>query len=190
MTARKLKLSDVEFTIECEAETIPIRGNALASGDEAQDREAEQWIHDELERGNPWAWCCVVVRARLVVTATQKGRVPIDCTLEGIDSLGACSYASEADFMKSGYVDDMKAVALADIQAQVDALAPIVCGKGSRLATRRAAAPAPPPRVAATRAAWTAVGTTRTRDRFACRGRGRPRGDLGRGNRAARGPPP
>lgn len=60
------------------------------------------WIHDELRRGNEWAWCCTHVRASFA-------------GLTGDCYLGGCSYASEADFRADGYYADMVAEAIAEL---------------------------------------------------------------------------
>lgn len=96
----------IEITLTCEEEFVQIRGNAMASGDDAVDREAEQWVIDQLESGNPWAWCC----AHVVVT--WHG-------FKGEDFLGCCSYKSEEDFREpDGYFDDMVQVAIDQINCQ------------------------------------------------------------------------
>jgi len=96
---RKLTADEVEFSLECHPEDIPIEGNASAI-DEETDAETEGWIRDQLEAGNEWAWC------RVRVVARWDG-------FEGDDWLGGCSYRSEADFRQpGGYFDDMKAIAL------------------------------------------------------------------------------
>ena len=60
---------------------------------------------------NVWQWCNVEVNA------TYKG-------LEASAYLGACSYKDEDDFREnSGYFEEMQAEALADIQAQAEAIA-------------------------------------------------------------------
>ena len=84
----------IEYTVECLPEDAPVRGNAMASGDDAFDREVEDEIIADLE-SNPWAWCCVKVTAR------AGG-------LEGTDYLGCCSYESEEDFRRGGSYEDMK----------------------------------------------------------------------------------
>ncbi len=49
------------FELICHPEDEPIEGNASAI-DEETDRKAEQWIYDQLDGGNQWAWCCVEVK--------------------------------------------------------------------------------------------------------------------------------
>jgi len=106
MGFKKLTASEVTFSIVAEAEYIPVRGNAMASGDDAADYEAECEIQGQLARGNMWAWCCVVV------TATWGD-------WSASDTLGACSYADEADFKKGGYYEDMCDNALAALNADL-----------------------------------------------------------------------
>jgi hypothetical protein len=106
MLIRKLTEADVTFTIECEDEDMPVRG-AFASGDDEADLEDEKRILAELERGNNWAWCCVHVRASWR-------------DFHGDDYLGGCSYASQEDFESNGgYLDDMKANALEELNKNV-----------------------------------------------------------------------
>lgn len=77
---RKLKASNVEFEVTIESEDIPVRGNALASGDKQVDKDCEDEILDRLANGDESAWCCLLVKA------TWEGYT-------GCDSLGACSFA-------------------------------------------------------------------------------------------------
>ncbi len=87
-------------------EDTPVRGNALDSGDPAEDRRIEDEIISDLDNGNEWAWCCVRVRA------TWEG-------FTGEDYLGGCCCGSRAEFEAGGYLPDMKAQALADLNASV-----------------------------------------------------------------------
>lgn len=115
MKTRELKESEVEFTLECLPEETPIEGNALVSGDDEQDRAHEQWVRDQLESGNEWAWCTVKVTARF------NG-------FEGSDYLGCCSYLSERDFCEvDGYYPQMREEALSRLNeeiARIDARIP------------------------------------------------------------------
>ena len=100
---RKLTNYDnIKYTIECLPEVIPIKGNAMASGDPEEDRRTEDWIQTELDSGNEYAWCV------MKVTAEFKG-------YRGVDYLGCCSYTSRFDFMQSDYLNDMKDQALQDL---------------------------------------------------------------------------
>lgn len=109
------KLADaatIELTVA--ADDAPVRGNALASGDAALDRATEDEIIARLDAGDVWAW------ARVTVTATVT--LPDGSTLTGSDTLGACSYASEDDFRKSGdYFDAMVIDARHDLVGVIDA---------------------------------------------------------------------
>lgn len=99
---RKLRPDEVQFTLECHPEDVAIEGNASAIDDET-DAATEEWIRTELASGNEWAWCMAMVRAQWK-------------EFEGRDTLGCCSYRSEADFRQpGGYFDDMKQAALADL---------------------------------------------------------------------------
>jgi hypothetical protein len=110
-----LKQADVEFRILAEQDAAEVRGNALASGDDAEDKAAEDEILARLDRGDVWAWASVTVEAR------YHGLV-------GRDYLGCCNYASEKDFVRCGdCYEDMKARALEELQSQIDALAPAIC---------------------------------------------------------------
>jgi hypothetical protein len=107
---RPITENEATFTIECLEECARVRGNAIASGDDRLDTNTENLILEELDAGNQWAWCTV----RIV--ASYKGA-------EGDDYLGCCSYHDEQDFIKnSGYHDDMKARALAELNANVEKL--------------------------------------------------------------------
>lgn len=114
-----LKSAGVTLELLCEPEYIPIEGNALASGDDAEDAKEYARIRAELESGNDWAWCCAHVRVSYEVAIEGQA---FPARLEGNDYLGACSYASEADFKAGGYYDDMVSAALDDLNARRAAL--------------------------------------------------------------------
>lgn len=98
---------EVTYTLDCQPEDIPVRGNALASGDDKEDRRAEDEIIERLENGDTWAWASVLVRAE------WNG-------FTGTDGLGCCSYRDEADFCQpGGYYEDMKQQALYDLHRTV-----------------------------------------------------------------------
>ena len=99
------KSTGVAYTIDLLPEETAVKGNAMASGDDAVDRRAEQWIYRQLAKGNAWAWCTVKV------TASQGES-------EGVDYLGCCSYTGLKQFLQpDGYWDDMKSEAFARLQA-------------------------------------------------------------------------
>lgn len=102
------KLATIE--LRWERDLTPVRGNALASGDDAEDKVQEDEIIARLDRGDDWAWCCVTV------TAEYYG-----CT--GRDTLGGCSYKSEAEFRADPYFADMVNTALEDLHRQLSEVA-------------------------------------------------------------------
>lgn len=114
-----LETPGVTLELLCETEHIPIDGNALASGDADEDRKQEQWVRDQLDAGNEWAWCCAHVRVTYEVAI--KGQA-FPARIEGNDYLGCCSYVSEADFREGGYFDDMVSEALDDLNTRRAAL--------------------------------------------------------------------
>lgn len=87
--------SEYDITLEAIPETIRVRGNALASGDDQLDKEAEDEILARLESGDVWAWFTAKVSVR-----DDQGR-------EATDYLGACCYEDERDFKRGGYYLDM-----------------------------------------------------------------------------------
>lgn len=94
-TKEQRQMEACTFELRVEPDDTPYVGNCSA-WDPETDRKAEQWIRDELESGNVWAWC----------------QVEVVCTFEGFsgeDHLCGCSYESEESFREDGgYFDDMK----------------------------------------------------------------------------------
>lgn len=100
MKIRELREDEVEFTLKIEDDDCPMD---FDSGEPEKDAALRKELVDRLNRGDLWAWCTVVV------TAKWKG-------WKGVDTLGGCSYESEADFRQDdGYFGDMKARALEDL---------------------------------------------------------------------------
>lgn len=110
--ARESPIMNINYTIECLPEDLPIKGNASAIDDET-DAAIEARIIDELEWDNHWAWCCVKVSAVLL---GQDGKPTV---LSGADYLGCCSYHDEDVFRSGGYFDGMKEQARDDLLRQV-----------------------------------------------------------------------
>lgn len=104
---RKLTREDVEITIEIDNEWLPLRGNAIATGDPDYDRQVEDELLKRLDSGDIWAWCSVTVTAR------WNG-------FEGKDHLGGCSYADEEDFKRSGYYDEMVGIAIDELNKEIE----------------------------------------------------------------------
>jgi hypothetical protein len=93
---------DITYCLFIDEEHIPVKGNAIVSGDDKEDAKVERSILRQLRNGNLWAWCTVKVEAR---HNDHPG-------VEGHDYLGACSYKSTKDFIQpGGYWDDMKSEA-------------------------------------------------------------------------------
>jgi hypothetical protein len=93
-----------------DVDSTPVRGNALASGDDPADRECEDSILERLENGDVWAWAYVEVRA------SYAG-------VDGADYLGCCSYEDEADFRRpGGYFDDMREEALEQLALELESI--------------------------------------------------------------------
>src|SRR5688572_13886675 len=95
---RQIDDNDLIYNLEADFDDIPVRGNALAFGDDAEDKRCEDEIIERLESGDVWAW------ASVKVTCCHKDLPEI----EGVDYLGGCSYLDESDFKQpGGYYDDM-----------------------------------------------------------------------------------
>ena len=113
MKIRKIRKDEVTFSLHVEQEDMAVRGNALASGDDVEDKKVEDEILRRLDKGDVWAWAWVKVTASL--------ELPDGTIVEEYDSLGGCSYADEKDFKQGGYYDDMCDEALARIQSYLEA---------------------------------------------------------------------
>lgn len=105
--ARKLRESgQVEFTFEALNEDTGVRGNALASGNDAEDKRAEDEILERLNRGDLAAWFTAKV------TASFGG-------IESSDHLGCCSYTSFRDFENCETMADMEDQALYQLASEI-----------------------------------------------------------------------
>jgi hypothetical protein len=94
----------IEFTAE--GEHIPVRGNALDSGDDAEDKKAEDYIIEQLNKGNLSNWFSAKI------SATYDN-------FHGVDYLGCCSYASFEEFQKDAYYTSMVEQAIEDLAGQI-----------------------------------------------------------------------
>lgn len=103
---KTLTENDVKIELIAEYDHIPVRGNAIDSGDSEYNKHVEDQIIDRLESGDVWAWASVEVRA------TYKG-------LTASTYLGACCYADEQDFINDGYYQDMVNEVVEDINNQI-----------------------------------------------------------------------
>ncbi len=106
MTREELKKRAI-IELKCLPEDISIEGNVLASGDDEEDRKAEEEVRRQLKDGNEWAWCCAHVRVSFE-------------SLQADDYLGGCSYLSEEDFRAGGYYEDMVNSCLDEILSQIE----------------------------------------------------------------------
>ncbi len=103
MDWKPLTHEEVTIRLKAEPEFVPIEGNAMASGDDAFDREVEHSIVSRVQQGVVWAWAMVSV-------TVSWG--PFSAS----DHLGCCSYADEEDFRQpGGYFDDMVDEALEEL---------------------------------------------------------------------------
>lgn len=90
--------------LEIRESDVPIRGNAMVSGDSEYDRKVENEIIERLDSGDIYAWFDAKVTVSIEVNGVE---------FEGYDILGACSYKSLEQFLESGgYYDDMVQTAL------------------------------------------------------------------------------
>lgn len=93
--------------IECEIlpETMSIKGNVMASGDDALDREAEENVRHQLEQGNDAAWCVAHVSAQYMGHTAHS-------------YLGGCSYASESELW-ADELDNMREDAISALADEI-----------------------------------------------------------------------
>lgn len=103
-----MKIQNVKITV-CRSD-IPIKGNAIASGDDEYDRNVENQIISDLEC-NVWAWCDITVSLELKIA----GHV-----FKGKDIVAGCQYKDEHDFIKSGLFSEMVAVSFNDALMAID----------------------------------------------------------------------
>lgn len=109
---KKLTKEDIKIHLNIHYSDIPIRGNAIASGNSEFDKQVENELIDKLTSGDLLAWCNVEI------IGEYKGLV------SDPEYLGACSYASEKDFKEGGYYDYMVNTVLDDLNNKI---ADIVC---------------------------------------------------------------
>ena len=106
---KTIEAKDIEIRIIPVEEDMPVRGNAMASGDEDEDRRVEDDILERLQY-SVWAWACIEVRGE------WKG-------LRASAYLGGCSYDDEDDFRASGYYEDMVDEVTREINAKAEDIA-------------------------------------------------------------------
>jgi hypothetical protein len=99
------------ITLEREEEDSAYTDGHFQREDGSNDDELCNWIRDELNRGNYWAWCTAHV------TVEYHG-------MKAEEWLGGCSYKSREDFMQPGcYFDSMVDEALGTLATELEAIA-------------------------------------------------------------------
>lgn len=107
MPCRTLTNDDIHIRVTAYLEDIPVRGNAVCSGDEDFDQQVESEILERLEQDDVWAW------ATVCVTAEWEGLKEVEC-------LGCCCYADEEEFrQEGGYFDDMVEEAITNLNTRL-----------------------------------------------------------------------
>ena len=110
MPCRTLTKEEIQIRVTAFPEEMPVKGNAICSGDEDFDREVESEILERLEQDDVWAW------ATVCVAAEWEG-------LKESEYLGCCCYEGEEDFRNSsGYFDDMVEEALTNVNRRLQNL--------------------------------------------------------------------
>lgn len=108
MKLKKITKADCIINVECLEETTEVRGNAMASGDDAVDKKQEDWVLAQLSAGNPWAWCTIKVEVWFG-------------PLKAFDYLG-CSYESKDAFLRDAYYEDMVDSCVDQLNEQAEGL--------------------------------------------------------------------
>jgi hypothetical protein len=97
-------IPSVSIKLEVRQSDIPVKGNAMASGDDKYDRKVEREIQKRLDNGDIAAWfdCLLTVAIEFEIEDQEY-------EYQGTDSLGCCNYASIKQFVKQsgGYFGDM-----------------------------------------------------------------------------------
>ena len=117
MPCKTLTSNDIRVVVTAFPEEIPVKGNAICSGDEDFDRQVESEILKRLEHEDVWAW------ATVCVTTEWEG-------LKEAEYLGCCCYADEEEFrQEGGYFDEMVDEALANLNKRLHMLYEKLSGK-------------------------------------------------------------
>ncbi len=106
MKFRPLTKSEVSFTFEQEPEDIPVRGNAISSGDAEYDKKVEDEIIARLDRGDINAWFCAKV------TASWKG-------WKASAYLSGCCYGPD-DKPEAELLEELKGEALSNLNETLE----------------------------------------------------------------------
>ena len=107
MPCKMLNRHEIQVLVTAFPEEIPVKGNAMCSGDEDFDQQIEAEILERLEQDDVWAW------ATVSVAAEWQG-------LKEKEYLGCCCYESEEDFRNnSGYFEEMVQEALTNLNLRL-----------------------------------------------------------------------
>lgn len=101
-------MTNAEIDISADFEITDFIGNCSAV-DPVTDSAAEQWIKEQMELDNVWAWC------QIALTASYKG-------VKETDYLGCCQYLSKEDFLRCPTYLDMKVVAVTKLAEKMFAI--------------------------------------------------------------------
>lgn len=114
--AVRLECDGFDYEVMIEPEPESYEGH-FGYDTEAENKEAEQWIADQLDAGNEYAWCYVNV------IATETSPRPGFKARIGFNSLGGCSYRGRKDIMAM-ICEDMKPEARSEALGKVRELEP------------------------------------------------------------------
>lgn len=95
------RINEITYTIEIKAEELVTPEMSFEFDEDIK------YIREQIEIGNPWAWCYVKV------TASYEG-------FTGYDTLGGCSYKDEEDFKQGGYYENMCHIAKQELLQQLE----------------------------------------------------------------------
>jgi hypothetical protein len=102
--AKTMITPSVSIKLEVMQSDVPVKGNAMASGDDKYDAKVEKQIQDRLNAGDIAAWFDC-----LLTVSIEWSDDETDYEYEGTDGLGCCNYANVKQFIKEsgGYFDDL-----------------------------------------------------------------------------------
>ena len=115
---------EVTVTLEHEHEDSAYTDGHFQREDGSNDDEICEWIRDELQSGNYWAWCVAHVTVEYNDFKAEEW-------------LGGCSYRSKEDFITGGYYESMINEALEALARNLEGIAndhiwehdPVTCFK-------------------------------------------------------------
>jgi hypothetical protein len=86
-----------------------------------EDMSQAQYVFDDIESGNAWAWVLVTVTLTVWMPNGQL-------LLKNEQYLGACNYKDEDDFKAGGYYEDMLAEGLNELNEELECVLNQVAG--------------------------------------------------------------